>query len=579
LAQIATDTSRTVYSDYFGLKEPSFSITPDPQYLFLSQQHREALAHLLYGAGENGGFVLLTGEVGTGKTTVCRAFLEQLPEHVDVALILNPALTGPELLQSICEEFGVELPREGISLKVLISRLNAYLLEAHGKGRRPVVMIDEAQNLAPEVLEQVRLLTNLETAKHKLLQIFLVGQPELRELLRGERLRQLDQRITARFHLSPLGKKETHEYIRHRLAVAGVERRLFTPGALGRIYQLTGGVPRLINILCDRALLGTYATRSNLVSARIVTQAHRELRGEGGSVSGRSWRRSLGLAALGVLIGAGAGWLGHWGVEHWQLGGALREWVAGQPATTEGAVVAPVATTGDSAPAKSQDPGAVAAEGAAAGQPAKGAESAPLRPDAFMSDRRRVLSELLARWQVAVAPGVSTDLCVLANNAGLRCRGGRGTWKDLRAQNRPAMIRLRDASGKVQYGLVSGLDDTTVTLTLGGMVGRFPLAEVQSLWSGDYLLLWRLPPDRRVLIGASSRPETVRWLRRALVDAGVPVGDLLSGAYDTNLIAAVRQFQSQRGLTTDGIAGSETLIRLDQVVAAPDTPRLSAAPK
>jgi general secretion pathway protein A len=401
----------------------------------------------------------------------------------------------------------------------------------------------------------------------------------LRELLRGEHLRQLDQRITARFHLGPLDKKETNEYIRHRLAVAGVERRLFTPGALGRIYQLTGGIPRLINILCDRALLGTYATRGNLVSARIVTQAYRELRGEGASASGRTWRRSLGLAVLGVLIGAGTGWLGHWGVEHWPLGGVLRGWVAGQPMTTEGAAVAPAATAGDSTPTKPQDPGAAAGQGAAPGQPAKGAESVPPRPDAFMSDRRRILTELLARWRVAVAPGVSTDLCVLANNAGLRCRGGRGTWKDLRAQNRPAMIRLRDAAGKIQYGLVSALDDTNVSLTLGGMVGRFPLAEVESLWTGDYLLLWQLPPDRRVLIGASSPPETVRWLRRALADAGVPVGDPQSGAYDTNLVAAVRQFQSQRGLTADGIAGSETLIRLDQVITAPDTPRLSAAQK
>jgi len=192
-----------IYQKYFGLRQPVFSITPDPHYLYLSRQHREALAHLLYGVREGGGFVLMTGEVGTGKTTICRAFLEQLPEQVDVALVLNPALTAPELLQTVCDEFGIESPPSETSIKVLLNRLNDYLLQAHAKGKRPVLMIDEAQNLAPDVLEQIRMLTNLETHTHKLLQVFLVGQPELRESLERKELRQLAQRITARFHLLP----------------------------------------------------------------------------------------------------------------------------------------------------------------------------------------------------------------------------------------------------------------------------------------------------------------------------------------------------------------------------------------
>ena len=219
-----------MYPAYFGLSEAPFSITPDPHYLFLSKRHQEALAHLLYGAGENGGFLQLTGEVGTGKTTVCRAFLEQLPDRVDVALILNPALTVPELLHTICDEFGIPIPIGETSTKRMVDRLNQYLLHAHAQGRRPLLMIDEAQNLSAEVLEQIRLLTNLETPKHKLLQIFLVGQPELRELLERKGLRQVAQRITARYHLLPLNGKETRSYIQHRLAVAGAATESLYPG-------------------------------------------------------------------------------------------------------------------------------------------------------------------------------------------------------------------------------------------------------------------------------------------------------------------------------------------------------------
>ncbi|MFZ0789263.1 MAG: AAA family ATPase, partial [Chromatiaceae bacterium] len=268
-----------MYPKYFGLKEPSFSIAPDPHYLFLSEQHKEALAHLLYGAGESGGFVLLTGEVGTGKTTVCRAFLEQLPEGVEVALIVNPAMTANELLLNICDEFRIPVPEGERSVKLLVDRLNRFLLEAHANGRRPMLLIDEAQNLRPKVMEQVRLLTNLETTKHKLLQIFLVGQPELRRMLEREGLRQINQRITARFHLRPLRPAETADYIRHRVAVAGVDRPLFTAAAVRRIHQVSGGVPRVVNILCDRALLGACVSRSNQVTPAIVAKAAREVQG------------------------------------------------------------------------------------------------------------------------------------------------------------------------------------------------------------------------------------------------------------------------------------------------------------
>lgn len=566
-----------MYPDYFGLKEPSFSITPDPQYLFLSQQHREALAHLLYGTGEQGGFVLLTGDVGTGKTTVCRAFLEQLPEHIDVALILNPALTGPELLQTICEELRIDIPAGTVSPKVLIDRLNAYLLDAHARGRRPVVLIDEAQNLAPEVLEQVRLLTNLETTKYKLLHIFLVGQPELRELLRGERLRQLDQRITARFHITPLHKGEIGDYVRHRLAVAGVQRRLFTNGALRRIYQLTAGVPRLINILCDRALLGAYATRRPLVNARIVSQAHRELRGEGVTGAWRPWRRTLMMAFLGMLIGAAIGWSGYWGFERLaanqgSFAVTIRALFKGDTETA-----APPADTQAEPLGKGASPSAVATIGKSE-TALSAVATTPVPMETLAGPRRTVLTDLLRLWRVEIADGVTEDLCVLAHNAGLRCRGDRGGWQDLRDQDRPAMIRLHQTKGESRYALISALDDQRVTLTLGGKRAQYPLSEVERLWSGDYLWLWRLPPGQGIVIGRNAPPEAIRWLRTALKEIGIPSGDLPSGTYDKRLIAAVRQFQQKQGLTPDGIAGPDTLIRLERLTAPPGTPRLSASP-
>ncbi len=298
-----------MYPRYFGLREPSFAITPDPQYLYLSRQHREALAHLLYGAGQGGGFVLLTGEVGTGKTTVCRAFLEQIPEDVDVALVLNPAMTAVELLHAICDEFGVEVPAGEASAKVLVDRLNAYLLDAHGRGRHPVLIIDEAQNLRPKVLEQIRLLTNLETPKQKLLQIFLIGQPELRALLASADLRQLNQRVTARFHLHPLRAAETAAYVEHRIAVAGVDRPLFTRAALRRVHRCSGGVPRLVNLICDRALLGAAVSRQLQVTPAIVRRAAREVRGDGPPIAPRIGRALA--VAMGLVLAVGLGvWLG-----------------------------------------------------------------------------------------------------------------------------------------------------------------------------------------------------------------------------------------------------------------------------
>jgi len=293
-----------MYHDFFGIAENPFSITPDPRYLYMSKGHQEALAHLLYGVREGGGFVLLTGEVGTGKTSVCRCLLEQLPEAVDAALILNPRLSEIELLASICDELGVAYPAKTRSLKVLVDLLNRHLLEVHAKGRHAVVIIDEAQNLSAGVLEQVRLLTNLETATRKLLQIVLIGQPELCSLLERDEMRQLVQRITARYHLMPLSRGETRAYITHRLEVGGLPPALFGPAVVGAIYRRARGVPRLINSLCDRCLLGAYVQNRKTISSGMVRQAAKEVLGGSGGPQGRSGAALPWVAASAVLAAA-----------------------------------------------------------------------------------------------------------------------------------------------------------------------------------------------------------------------------------------------------------------------------------
>ena len=270
-----------MYKEYFGLKESPFSISPDPQFLYMSARHREALAHLIYGMKSTSGFVLLTGEVGTGKTTVCRCLLGQIPDNSEIAFILNPKLSVVELLATICDEFEITYPQDNDSVKVFIDLINAYLLEAHSQDKHAVLIIDEAQNLDIAVLEQIRLLTNLETDKRKLLQVIMLGQPELNDILALPELRQLAQRVTARYHLEPLSNNEIDGYLRHRLAVAGVERPIFPPNTINKLFNLTGGVPRLINLLCDRALLGAFVKGENIVSPQLLTTAAGEVFGKG----------------------------------------------------------------------------------------------------------------------------------------------------------------------------------------------------------------------------------------------------------------------------------------------------------
>jgi general secretion pathway protein A len=296
-----------MYKDYFRLTEMPFSIAPDPRFMYMSDRHREALAHLLYGVQGEGGILLLTGEVGTGKTTLCRCLLEQMDARCDVAFILNPKMSVEDLLKAICDEFHVELGAAAVSVKALVDAINSHLLRSNAQGRRAVLIIDEAQNLRPDVLEQLRLLTNLETNTRKLLQIILIGQPELRQMLRRAELRQVAQRIVARYHLGHLTRLEVAAYVVHRLRVAGTQLPLIPYALTAPLYRLTGGVPRLINLVCDRALLGAYVKRELQVTPGILKKAAREVLDL--SPGRRLWRRLMLGTALAVAAGcAGVAW-------------------------------------------------------------------------------------------------------------------------------------------------------------------------------------------------------------------------------------------------------------------------------
>ncbi len=266
-----------MYTGFFGLNSQPFSIAPNPEFMYLGVRHTEALAHLRYGLGDAGGFVLLTGEVGTGKTTVSRCLLADLPANTQVAFILNPTLSELELLGAICDELKIRYKKTDASLKLLTDKITAKLLKNHQAGINTILIIDEAQHLQPAVLEQLRLLTNLETNTKKLLQVILIGQPELQQLLQRQDLRQLAQRITARYHLMPLTLAEVQYYVQHRLQVAGCNRPVFTEAALKKLFQLSGGIPRLVNLICDRALLGGYSQQKALIDGQLVQQAAGEI--------------------------------------------------------------------------------------------------------------------------------------------------------------------------------------------------------------------------------------------------------------------------------------------------------------
>ncbi|MBS0376018.1 MAG: AAA family ATPase [Proteobacteria bacterium] len=543
-----------MYTSFFGLAEKPFAITPDPRYLYLSERHAEALAHLLYGIDDAGGFVQLTGEVGTGKTTMVRSFLGRLPAHAEVALILNPRVSPEEFLLAICDELGVAVS-DGArgSVKAIVDLLNRRLLDAHAGGRRVVVIVDEAQQLGADVLEQVRLLTNLETATQKLLQIILVGQPELREVLARNDLRQLAQRITGRYHLDPLSRPETAAYVRHRLKVAGASGEIFTAGALAELHRLARGVPRLVNVIADRALLGAYTREEPRVTAPLVRHAASEVQGRPVAAAWLPWAAG-GAVALGLALLA------------FSLTVALGRHA--RPATAAGAAVA----TAPAAPPAAATPAATPAPATPPPAPAVPSVAEFLGAHAADTGTDAAFARLFALWR-ANFDAHGARPCEQATAQGLECLAERGSLAQLRLLNRPAILSLTASDGREQQVVVAALDERTARLEAGGATLEADLNDLGRYWYGDFLVLWRPPVPMARLLKPGMRGAEVRWLRQGLATVR---GERENGSdvYDRDLERLVEDFQRQHRLTVDGIAGEQTQVLLDGLVGAPGTPTL-----
>jgi len=515
-----------MYTDYFGLSEPPFSIAPDPRYLYMSERHREALAHLLYGLESNGAFILLTGDVGTGKTTVSRCLLEQIPEHTNLALVLNPKLSAIELLETICDELHIDTTA-ATTIKAFIDRINHYLLEQHAQGRNTVLLIEEAQNLDLDVLEQLRLLTNLETSERKLLQIILLGQPELNQMLARPELSQLAQRVTARFHLTPLSEPELGAYVAHRLAVADCRLPLFPQAVTRRLYRLSGGIPRLINVLCDRALLGTYVQNRQQVNVKTLNRAAMEVMGEVPSLGLRSGARPSthwAIAASILLMVASLTWLG-----------------LGQQDDPPQIVQTVPEILPEASPSHFSWPD----------------ENERLRSNSL------AYQSLFQQWELVYFPEQNGSPCFFAQTQGLACLRDQGSLEKLQRLNRPVVLDLSDEQGRSYHATLIGLGKSQAQLKLANKEILIPIKDLHQYWYGHYTLLWRQPPGYERAIHPGHAGEEVIWLSKQLNQLSNEYKVPEQTVYEDELFERVRQFQLAQGLVADGIVGVQTLIHIN----------------
>ena len=531
-----------MYLRYFGLDEAPFSITPDPAFVFLSPRHRDALAHLLYGIGKggSGGFVQLTGEVGTGKTTLCRCLLEQIPENTRIALLLNPLVTPRELLAAISEELEIDVTGSIDSTRLLVDGLNRYLLDAHMRGERVVVVIDEAQNLSPEALEQVRLLTNLETSKEKLLQIVLLGQPELRELLQRRNLRQLAQRITARYHLSPLCKKDTHLYIAHRMKIAGAQRNPFKRGAMTVLFHRSQGIPRLINIIADRSLVAAFAKERADVTAAMVHEAANEVQLGERQVRRLHWPWLVGatvVLALGIL--AVVKFSDVWYPD----------------------VVDEVLVQSDSQKVLTveEPPAAVIRQAVAANDLMESVEPAKaLDTDWLKGHQARVWQGLAMIWNDMGSSVSIQAACDGENELGYACLRDQGSWSKIKRIGLPVVLVLQGETPS--YLLLRGVGDDHLLVGSPGRSLTVATDSVDARWLGAYFVAWPQAPGWPAEVGRGDSGVAVKTIMEMATRVDVPYhgGQVFDAAFELWL----RGFLVRNGLQADGIVGRNTLLYL-----------------
>ncbi len=569
-----------MYNAYFGFKESPFSIAPDPRYLYMTDQHREALAHLVYGLNSEGGCILLTGEVGTGKTTVCRCLLEQIPQQSNIALVFNPKVTATELLETICDELGIDYPEGENSVKTYIDRINDFLLQANAAGQKTVLIIDEAQNLDSTVLEQLRLLTNLETNQRKLLQIIILGQPELLEILSRENMRQLAQRITARFHLNPLSRDELKAYITHRLAIAGSNIQLFDDKTLKRLYQLSKGIPRIVNIICDRALLGAYVENKNRVDIVTLNNAAREVFGKISHDNNTKthWPALTAVAAGVAAIAVATYFILQSGPElvlalH-NSGNQPQDTVVTAHETAAESAVSTLMTAPVNDTITTEDDDVAAGEQPAAPEPA--AEIVAVND----SDKSSALKELLFTEAENSKSQAYTDLfdvwnkkydvttngyaCGFAIDNGLSCLHRQGNLRSLAILNRPAVLKFYDDHNNTAYAIVTYLDNSEATLRRGNSVLTVSVDTLNEYWLGEYTLLWQKPPYYHSAVQPGSQGPIVQWLDQQMVrlygQNDVPT---IRNTYNDELQSQIIRFQQSKGLIPDGVVGPHTFILLN----------------
>ncbi len=553
-----------MYHQYFGLTEAPFSIAVNPRYLFMSPRHRDALAHLLYGVGAGGGFILLTGEVGTGKTTINRCLLEQLPDDTDIAIILNPALNAMELLATVCDELGITYDSEKHTLKTLTDSLHRYLLENHKRGRKTVLLIDEAQHLDFDVLEQIRLLTNLETNSEKLLQIILIGQPELAQMLRRPELRQLNQRITARYNLEPLSLEETGAYIRHRLQVAGMNpgQEVFPVAVIRGIHRYTRGIPRLINVLCDRMMLGAYGRNMGRADMSMLRTAAIEVMGEESDGSRDESSRFWPLAAVaGLLVALAAGWW--W--QNRQLPPA-----AVQQDTAATGTVAPVDTVvSNPAPVDS-----VPAQPAAAAQPVVvPAASETVTPEAPAPGWLLAPEEAwLQLWSLYSPAPLPATPCAGQVQDGLACvEGSAQTWDELSALDRPLLLDMITPERFAAGSVFLGSNGRSAWFAASGGVVEVQLSELGPAWTGRYRLLWHPPTGFIRPLGIGDNSPAVAEVAMLFAQLDGQQQPLAGTRFTPGLETRVRLFQRKYALEDDGVVGMQTLLKLNEALGIDPT--------